>query len=197
MGGLVAGRGGKRRPAVIVVEDEAHERRYERACGIDVAKASGVVCIRLPPAREGGRRASLVESVEATVPAITELAGRLAEAGVEMVTLEATSDYWRVWFYVLEAGGVPVQLVASSQARRISGRPKTDALDAQWLARLTEMGLLRPSFVPPAEIRALRAYTRARLHLVQDRTRVWQRLEKLLEGALVKVSSVASSLTAR
>jgi transposase len=179
---------------VIVVEDEAHERRYERACGIDVAKASGVVCTRLPPAREGGRRASRVETVEATVPAITGLAGRLAEAGVEMVTLEATSDYWRVWFYVLEAAGVPVQLVASSQARRISGRPKTDALDAQWLARLTEMGLLRPSFVPPAEIRALRDYTRARLHLVQDRTRVYQRLEKLLEGALIKVSSVASSL---
>jgi transposase len=180
---------------VIVVEDAGHERRYERACGIDVAKASGVVCTRLPPSREGGQRASRVETVEATMPAITELAGRLLAAGVEMVTLEATSDYWRVWFYVLETAGVPVQLVASSQARRISGRPKTDALDAQWLARLTEMGLLRPSFVPPAEIRALRDYTRARLHLVQDRTRVYQRLEKLLEGALIKVSSVASSLT--
>jgi transposase len=64
-----------------------------------------------------------------------------------------------------------------------------------WLARLTEKGLLRPSFVPPAEIRALRQYTRARTHLVQDRTRCFQRMEKLLEDALIKVSSVASKLT--
>ena len=184
-----------RRRAALVVEDEAHERRYERACGIDVGKASGVVCTRLPPAREGGRRASRVEEVEATVPAVTELAGRLLAAGVEMVTLESTSDYWRIWFYLLEDAGVPVQLVNSAQARRVTGRPKTDALDAQWLARLTEMGLLRPSFVPPAEIRALRDYTRARLHAVQDRTREYQRLEKLLEGALIKLSSVASRLT--
>ncbi|MGH3126168.1 MAG: IS110 family transposase, partial [Streptosporangiaceae bacterium] len=70
-----------------------------------------------------------------------------------------------------------------------------DKLDAMWLARLTEMGLLRASFVPPAAIRALRDYTRARTRLVQERTRCWQRLEKLLEGALVKVSSVASKLT--
>ena len=64
-----------------------------------------------------------------------------------------------------------------------------------WLARLTEMGLLRPSFVPPAPIRALRDYTRARIRLVQERTRCFQRLEKLLEGALIKLSSVASKLT--
>jgi transposase len=133
--------------------------------------------------------------VAATTAAVLALAGRLLEAGVEMVTLESTSDYWRIWFYVLEAAGVPVQLVSSSQARRLTGRPKTDIEDAQWLARLTEAGLLRPSFVPPAEIRALRDYTRARLHLVQDRTRCWQRLEKLLEGALVKLSSVVSRLS--
>jgi transposase len=136
-----------------------------------------------------------VETVEASVPQVAELAARLLADGVEMVTLESTSDYWRIWFYVLEAAGLQVQLVSSSQARRLSGRPKTDVLDAQWLARLTEMGLLRPSFVPPAEIRELRDYTRARAHLVRDRTREWQRLEKLLEGALIKVSSVASRMT--
>jgi transposase len=101
---------------------------------------------------------------------------------------------WRIWFYVLEAAGLNVQLVNSSHARQLAGRPKTDRLDAQWIARLTEMGLLRPSFVPPAEIRALRDLTRTRLQLVRDRTREWQRLEKLLEGALVKLSSVLSSL---
>src|SRR6516162_8395217 len=98
-------------------------------------------------------------------------------------------------FYVLEAAGLNVQLVNSSHARQLAGRPKTDRLDAQWIARLTEMGLLRPSFVPPAEIRALRDLTRTRLQLVHDRTREWQRLEKLLEGALVKLSSAVSSLS--
>jgi transposase len=87
-----------------------------------------------------------------------------------------------------------VQLVSSSQVRQLKGRPKTDRLDAQWIARLAEMGLLRPSFVPPPEIRELRDWTRARLHLVRDRTAEWQRLEKLLEGALVKFSSVVSAL---
>src|SRR6202000_1640909 len=74
-------------------------------------------------------------------------------------------------------------------------RPKTDKLDAMWLARLTEMGLLRASFVPPRAIRDLRDYTRAPAGLIRELTRCWQRLEKLLEGALIKLSSVASKLT--
>ena len=88
-----------------------------------------------------------------------------------------------------------VQLVTASQAKNLPGRPKTDKLDAMWLARLTELGLLRASFVPPKAIRDLRDYTRARARLVHERTRCWQRLEKLLEGALVKLPSVASKLT--
>jgi transposase len=97
---------------------------------------------------------------------------------------------------VLEAAGLNVQLVNSSHARQLTGRPKTDDLDAKWLARLTEMGLLRPSFVPPAQIRELREYTRMRVKLVRDRTRCYQRLEKLLEGALVKLTSVTRLRTA-
>jgi transposase len=84
--------------------------------------------------------------------------------------------------------------VNSRHARQLAGRPKTGQLDAQWIARLAEMGLLRPSFVPPPEIRALRDLTRTRLMLVRDRTREWQRLEKLLEGALVKLSSAVHSM---
>ena len=87
-----------------------------------------------------------------------------------------------------------MQLVNSRHARQLPGRPKTDKKDAQWLARLTEMGLLRPSFVPPQAIRALRDLTRTRLQLLKDRTREWQRLEKLLEGALIKLSSVVYSM---
>jgi transposase len=178
-----------------VIDDAPHERVYERVAAIDVAKTEGVVCLRLPhPAQPAGRR-SVVWTVLATMNAVTELAGRLVAEGVQKVTLESTSDYWRIWFYVLEAGGLAVQLVNASQARSLPGRPKTDKLDAVWLARLTELGLLRPSFVPPAEIRALRGYARARTRLTQDKTRCWARLEKLLEDALIKVSSVASKMT--
>jgi len=107
------------------------------------------------------------------------------------VTLESTSRYWRIWFFVLEACGLAVQLVNASQAKSLPGRPETDKADAMWLARLTEMGLLRASFVPSKAIRDLRDYTRMRARLTQERTRCWQRLEKLHEGALVKLSSVA------
>ena len=178
-----------------VIEDEEHERVFGKVAAVDVAKASGMVCTRLPhPSRPGARR-STVWTVSATMGAVRALAAQLVAEGIEKVTLESTSDYWRIWFYVLEEAGLDVQLVTASQARQLSGRPKTDRLDAMWLARLTEKGLLRASFVPPPEIRALRDYTRARTHLTQDRTRCWQRLEKLLEDALIKVSAVASTLT--
>jgi transposase len=178
-----------------LIDDQEHERVFEKVAAVDVAKASGMVCTRTPhPSRPGGRRAT-VWTVSATMGAVRALATQLAGQGIEKVTLESTSDYWRIWFYVLEEAGLDVQLVTASQAKQLSGRPKTDRADAMWLARLTEKGLLRASFVPPAGIRALRHYTRARTHLTQDRTRCWQRLEKLLEDALIKVSVVASRLT--
>jgi transposase len=177
-----------------LVEDEEYQLRHERVAGIDIAKAKADVCTRLPPARDGGRRASRLEEVPATAREILALAGRLLADRVELVVMEATSDYWRIWYYLLEAAGLTVQLVNPAHARQLAGRPKTDRLDAQWIARLAEMGLLRPSFVPPPEIRALRDLTRTRLQLVRDRTREWQRLEKLLEGALVKLSSAVSRL---
>ena len=177
-----------------VIDDREHERIYDKVAAVDVAKDSGMVCTRLPhPSRPGARR-STIWTVRARKNAIAALGRKLARDGIEIVTLESTSDYWRIWFFVLEACGLTVQLVSASQARNLPGRPKTDKLDAQWLARLTEMGLLRASFVPPRAIRDLRDYTRARTRLVQDRTRCWQRLEKLLEGALIKLSAVASTL---
>jgi transposase len=95
---------------------------------------------------------------------------------------------------VLETAGLEVQLVNASRARNLPGRPKTGKAGAQWIARLTEMGLLRPGFVPPPEIRALRQCTRQLLHLTRDRTRCWQRLEKTLEDAMCKLTSVISKL---
>lgn len=174
------------------IPDADSEKVLERVCAVDVAKESGMVCTRLPAA--GGRRTSRVWQVAATTNAVSDLAAELVAAGVEKVTVESTSDYWRIWFYLFEAAGLDVQLVNARDVKNVPGRPKTDKLDAVWLAKLTEKGLLRPSFVPPAPIRVLRDYTRMRVDLVRDRTRYWSRLEKLLEDALIKVSSVASTL---
>src|SRR5262245_32359184 len=130
------------------------------------------------PYRPGSRRAA-VWTVKARMNAIRVLVCYMRRDAYEIVTLESTSDYWRIWFFVLEACGLAVQLVSATQAKNLPGRPKTDRLDAMWLARLTELGLLRASFVPPKAIRDLRDYTRARARLVQERTRCFQRLDKL------------------
>lgn len=174
--------------------DAEHERILHRVAAVDVAKDSGMVCTRLPGAGPGGRRLSRVWQVPATTNAVVDLAAGLVGSGVEKVTVESTSDYWRIWYYLLEAAGLDVQLVNARDVKNVPGRPKTDKLDAVWLAKLTEKGLLRPSFVPPVAIRVLRDYTRMRVDLTRDRTRNWQRLEKLLEDALIKVSSVASTM---
>ena len=176
------------------VEDEEHEQRLERVAAIDVAKASGKVCTRLPHEVKAGKRVTLVWDVAATTNAICELAAHLVEQRIERVVLESTSDYWRPFFYVLEAAGLCVWLVNASDVKQVSGRPKTDKLDAVWLAKLNERGMLRPSFVPPADIRRLRDYTRLRLDLTRERTRHKQRMEKLLEDALIKLSTVATDI---
>jgi transposase len=177
-----------------VQADEEHERVWERVAAIDVAKASGVVCTRVPDEDRPGRRKTHVWTVTATVPAVTELADHLRGHQIQVVTLESTSDYWRIWWVVLEAAGLKVQLVNARAVRNVPGRAKTDKKDAVWLAKLTERGLLQPSFVPPPEIRRLREFTRLRAELVHEKSRYWARLEKLLERALIKISAVASTL---
>ncbi len=176
------------------VEDEEHERVYQRVAAVDVAKASGVVCTRVPDEDRPGRRMMHVWTVGATMNAVTELGDHLRCEGIEVVTVESTGEYWRVWHAVLEAAGLTVQLVNARSVKNVPGRAKTDKKDAVWLAKLTERGMLQPSFVPPYDIRRLREYTRLRADLVHDRTRQWARLEKLLERALIKVSAVASTL---
>ena len=179
-------------PEVEEIPDAEHELLVARVAAIDVAKASGKVCVRLPG--RAGRRVSRVWDVAATSGAVTELAEHLVGQGIEKVTVESTSDYWRIWYYLLEAVGLSVQLVNARDVKNVPGRAKTDKLDAVWLAKLTEKGLLRPSFVPPAPIRRLRDYTRLRTDLTHDRSRQVQRLEKLLEDALIKLSAVATDI---
>jgi transposase len=135
-----------------------------------------------------------VWEVPSTTNAIIELAEQLAGEGIERVVVESTSDYWRPFVYLLEARGLVVWLVNARDVKQVPGRPKTDRLDSVWLAKLNERGMLRRSFVPPVEIRRLRDYTRLRVDLIQDRSRHVQRLEKLLEDALIKLSTVATDI---
>jgi transposase len=176
------------------VEVDEHEQIVERVAAIDVAKASGVVCTRVPHQTTAGRRSTRVWEVAATTNAIIELAEQLAGQGIERVVVESTSDYWRGFVYLLEARGLCVWLVNARDVKQVPGRPKTDKLDAVWLAKLNERGMLRPSFIPPAEIRQVRDYTRLRSDLTQERSRHVQRLEKLLEDALIKLSTVATDI---
>jgi transposase len=181
----------KREPQEIL--DEDHEQVLQRVCAIDVAKGFGQVCVRVP--RADGKRISKVYPVDARTGEVLRLGETLLGQGIQMVTLESTSDYWRIFYYLLEACGLSVQLVNARDVKNVPGRPKSDTHDCVWLAKLTERGMLRPSFVPPAAVRVLRNYTRTRTDLTRDRTRHWQRLEKLLEDALIKVTTVASTIT--
>ena len=173
------------------IDADEDDEMMERVAAIDVAKASGKVCVRLPGKQ---RRITRVFDVAATTNAIMGLADELAEMGIERTVVESTSDYWRPFFYLLEARGLLVWLVNARDVKQVPGRPKTDKLDAVWLAKLNERGMLRPSFVPPREIRELHDYTRLRTDLIEERSRHKQRLEKLLEDALIKLSTVATDL---
>jgi transposase len=167
---------------------------HERAAGLDISKRDAKVCLRLPGQR-AGTYTSTVTTWGATTGQILALRDFLEREHVTMVVMEATSDYWKPFFYLLEET-LPVMLVNAKAARNIPGR-KTDVSDAAWLAQLGAHGLLRASFVPPEPIRELRDLTRARSIATRDRTREIQRLEKFLEGSGIKLSSVVSDLTGR
>jgi transposase len=165
---------------------------HERAAGMDISKRDAKVCLRLPGQR-AGTYTSTVTTWGATTGQILALRDFLEREHVTTVVMEATSDYWKPFFYLLEET-LPVMLVNAKAARNIPGR-KTDVSDAAWLAQLGAHGLLRASFVPPEPIRELRDLTRARAIAIRDRTREIQRLEKFLEGSVIKLSSVVSDLT--
>jgi transposase len=165
---------------------------HERAAGLDISKRDAKVCLRLPGQRTG-TYTSTVTTWGATTGQILALRDFLEREHVTTVVMEATSDYWKPFFYLLEET-LPVMLVNAKAARNIPGR-KTDVSDAAWLAQLGAHGLLRASFVPPEPIRELRDLTRARAIATRDRTREIQRLEKFLEGSGIKLSSVVSDLT--
>jgi transposase len=178
----------------VFVESDDDEQIIERVAALDIGKAEIVCWIRLPATDGGKRRVQEVSTHSTMVPSLCELANRLVELGVQRVVMEATSDYWRPPFYLFEAHGLDPWLVNAKDVKHLPGRPKTDRLDAVWLCKVAERQMLRPSFVPPADIRRLRDLTRYRADLVGVRTAEKNRVEKLLEDGCIKLSVVASDI---
>lgn len=163
----------------------------ERVCGIDIGKADVKACVRVPG--KGQRRVQVTRTFSTTTNGLLLLRDWLAEQRVELVGMESTGVYWKSLYYTLEHE-FTCWLLNPQHVKKVPGR-KSDVTDAQWLARLTENGMVQPSFVPPPPIRAMRDLTRYRGALVHERTRCVQRLHALLEDAGIKLSLVASDIT--
>lgn len=171
---------------------EAEPLFAERVAGIDIGKAGVAAAVRVPG--PGGRRMQEVRESGTTRAGLEELADWLESHQVTRVGMESTGDYWKPVFFTLERRGFECLLYNSRQVKAQPGRPKTDRADAVWLARITENGWVRSSFVPPEEIRNLRGHTRYRRKLIQARTAQKNRVEGLLEDGHLKLSSVISDI---
>src|SRR5215213_4022744 len=166
---------------------------HGRCAGMDVSKRDAKVCVRIA----GRGRRKTVETVRtwaSTTNAILALREHLINEQVSLVVMEATGDYWKPFYYLLEDAEFELMLVNARQVKNLPGR-KSDVSDAAWLAQLGAHGLVRGFFVPPAPIRELRDLTRAWTMMTRERGRDIQRLEKLLEDAGIKLSSVAGDIT--
>ncbi len=171
------------------------ELLVERAAALDVGKDEVVACVRVPGAGGGGtpRRRQEVRTYLTFTANLEALADWLQAEGVTQVVMEATGQYWKPCWYVLEERGFQLLLVNAHHVKILPGR-KTDVGDAAWPAELLECGLLRGSFVPPPVIRQLRDLTRYRKRLIQAHSAECQRVQKTLEDAGIKLDSVASDI---
>ena len=175
-------------------ETQDREEIIQRVAALDIGKAELVCCVRVPDEGRAGRRLQEVEAYSTMTRSLLGLSGRLRCLGVTRVVMEATSDYRKPVFYVLEAHGFETWLDGARDVKHLPGRPKTGRLDAVWLCKVAERQMIRPSFVPPPQIRRLRDVTRYRSDLVAARTAEKNRAEKLLEDAQIKLSVVASDI---
>jgi len=164
----------------------------ECCAGLDVGKDEVVGCVRTPGPGGKGRRSEL-RVFPTFTSGLEALADWMAENKVAEVVMEATGQYWKPIWYLLEERGFDLKLVNARHVKMVPGR-KTDLADAAWLAQLLEHGLLRSSFVPPPAIRELRDLTRYRKRLIQTHTAEHQRIQKALEDAGIKLDSVASDV---
>jgi transposase len=163
---------------------------HPHCVGIDVHKDSVVVCVRHHV--DGGEPRLGVRTFGTKTRELLELGDWLAQEGVTQGAMESTGVYWRPVWNLLESG-LSLLLVNPQHMRQVPGR-KTDVKDCQWIAELLAHGLLKGGFVPEMELRDLRDLTRQRAQLMQDRSRVASRIQKVLEGANIKLASVASDV---
>src|SRR6266536_10042 len=166
----------------------------ERVAGLDIAKAEVEVTIRVPSDTTAGRRQQESRTFGTTRRELESLGDWLACWGVAKLGMEATGDYWKPVFFLLESRGFDCRLYNAGQVKALPGRPKTDRADSIWLARITERGSVCSSFVPPEPIRRLRTHTRYRRHLTQARAAEKQRVEKLLEDGHLKLTRVIADI---
>lgn len=163
---------------------------HERCCGLDVHKKLVVAC-RITPGR-GGSRQKEIRSFGTMTADLLALGDWLAAAGCTHVAMESTGVYWKPIFNVLE-GQCAILVVNAQHIKTLPGR-KTDVKDAEWIADLLQHGLLRPSFIPDTTQRELRDLTRQRSSLVEERARIVNRVQKVLEDANIKLAGVASDI---
>jgi transposase len=181
------------REVSLVEEITGEAELVARVAALDIGKAELVCCVRVPHEDRPGRRCQEVRTFATTTRSLLELRDWLICQQVSLCVMEATSTYWKPPFYLLE-DALECWVVNAREVKNVPGRPKTDRLDAIWLAKLAERGMLRPSFIPPPWQRELRDLCRYRRTLVQERTREKQRAEKLLEDTQIKLSVVISDI---
>src|SRR5881397_3416964 len=164
------------------------DRFVQRCAGLDVHKDTVAATVRVPG--EEGQRLQETSTFSTTTRELLTLVDWLDSYGVTLVGMESTGIYWRAVYYLLE-DDFTCWLLNAQHLRNVPGR-KTDVADSAWICQLLEHGLVRPSFVPPRPIRELRDLTRYRKAQIEERSREVQRLDKVLQDAGIKVSSVAS-----
>jgi transposase len=160
---------------------------YGCCCGLDIHKDSVVACC----VNENGKKE--IRSFGTMTDDLIGLCGWLKEKKVEMTAMESTASYWKPIFNLLEAEDIPAMLVNAQHVKNVPGR-KTDVKDAEWLANLLRHGLLKASFVQKRAGRELKELVRYKNSIIEERAREYNRLDKVLQGANIKLSSVASSL---
>src|SRR5437667_3830158 len=162
---------------------------YERCAGLDVHKKTVVDYLLFP---EHGQQHRERQTISLMTSDLVRLRDWLKEHDCTCVAMESTGVFWKPIYNLLE-GHLEVMVVNAQHIKAVAGR-KTDVKDAEWIADLLQHGLLRPSFIPPAWQRTLRDLTRSRSRLIEERSRVIARLQKVLEDANIKLASVASDV---
>ena len=165
------------------------EKVYDKCCGIDVHKKLIVACFKCGKKQE-------VREFGATTRELLKLADWLGSGGCEMVAMESTASYWKPLYNILESSGLNAMVVNAHHMKAVPGR-KTDVKDAEWIADLLQHGLLQASYIPDKDQRELRELVRYRKSLVGERTRELNRLQKMLEGANIKLSGTVSDINGK